>query len=50
MMGDNQPHFLGNGFRRQREGFSWRATLFSERGTLFAIAGGYLLLWLKLRA
>ncbi len=29
------------------EGFSWRETLFSERGTLAAIALGYLLLWLK---
>ena len=29
---------------------SWRETLFSERGTLIAIAGGYLLLWLKLRS
>jgi protein-S-isoprenylcysteine O-methyltransferase Ste14 len=28
---------------------SWRATLFSERGTLIAIAAGYLLLWLKAR-
>jgi protein-S-isoprenylcysteine O-methyltransferase Ste14 len=27
--------------------FSWRQTLFSERGTLVAIATGYLLLWLK---
>ena len=27
--------------------FSWRQTLFSERGTLLAIAAGYLLLWLK---
>ena len=27
--------------------FSWRATLFSERGTFIAIVGGYLLLWLK---
>jgi protein-S-isoprenylcysteine O-methyltransferase Ste14 len=27
--------------------FSWRDTLFSERGTLIAIAAGYLLLWLK---
>ena len=27
--------------------FSWRETLFSERGTLIAIAIGYLLLWLK---
>jgi hypothetical protein len=27
--------------------FSWRATLFSERGTLLAIALGYALLWYK---
>jgi hypothetical protein len=27
--------------------FGWRDTLFSERGTLAAIAGAYLLLWLK---
>ena len=27
--------------------FSWGETLFSERGTLLAIAAGYLLLWLK---
>ncbi len=27
--------------------FSWRETLFSERGTLIAIALGYLLLWAK---
>ena len=33
----------------RQEGFSWRATLFSERGTFLAIAGGYLLLWIKLR-
>ena len=30
--------------------FSWRATLFSERGTFIAIAVGYFLLWAKLRA
>jgi protein-S-isoprenylcysteine O-methyltransferase Ste14 len=29
------------------EQYSWRHTLFSERGTLLAIAAGYLLLWLK---
>lgn len=29
--------------------FSWRATIFSERGTLIAIAVGCLLLWLKTR-
>ncbi len=37
------------GLRRTKEGFSWRATLFSERGTFIAIALGYLALWLKLR-
>ncbi len=37
------------GLRRQREGFSWRATLFSERGTFVAMALGYLLLWPKAR-
>jgi protein-S-isoprenylcysteine O-methyltransferase Ste14 len=30
-------------------GFSWRDTLFSERGTLIAIGVGFLLLWLKAR-
>jgi protein-S-isoprenylcysteine O-methyltransferase Ste14 len=30
-------------------GRSWGDTLFSERGTLIAIAAGYLLLWLKLK-
>jgi protein-S-isoprenylcysteine O-methyltransferase Ste14 len=29
--------------------FSWRETVFSERGTLIAMAAGYLLLWLKAR-
>ena len=29
--------------------FSWTDTLFSERGTLVAIAVGYLLLWIKAR-
>ena len=29
--------------------YSWRETLFSERGTLIAIAAGYVLLWLKAR-
>jgi protein-S-isoprenylcysteine O-methyltransferase Ste14 len=32
-----------------RDAPSWRDTLFSERGTLLAIAAGYLLLWLKAR-
>jgi protein-S-isoprenylcysteine O-methyltransferase Ste14 len=29
--------------------YSWRDTFFSERGTLIAIAAGYMLLWLKLK-
>jgi hypothetical protein len=29
--------------------FSWRETLFSERGTLIALALGYALLWTKAR-
>jgi protein-S-isoprenylcysteine O-methyltransferase Ste14 len=29
--------------------FSWRETIFSERGTLLAIVAGYSLLWLKAR-
>ena len=29
--------------------FSWRETFYSERGTLIAIAAGYLLLWAKSR-
>ena len=33
----------------KRESFSWRETLFSERGTFVAIAAGYLLLWIKAR-
>jgi hypothetical protein len=37
------------GLRRAREGFSWSATLFSERGTFVAMAAGYVLLWLKAR-
>jgi protein-S-isoprenylcysteine O-methyltransferase Ste14 len=38
------------GLRRAMEGFSLTATLFSERGTFVAMAGGYLLLWLKARS
>jgi protein-S-isoprenylcysteine O-methyltransferase Ste14 len=37
------------GLRRGTEGFSWSATLFSERGTLIAIALGYVVLWVKLK-
>ena len=34
-------HRGDRGLRRATEGFSWRATLFSERGTFIAIAVGY---------
>jgi protein-S-isoprenylcysteine O-methyltransferase Ste14 len=33
-----------------RSAFSWSETLFSERGTLVAMAAGYLLLWLRARS
>jgi protein-S-isoprenylcysteine O-methyltransferase Ste14 len=33
----------------KQEAFSWRATLFSERGTFVAMAAGYFLLWIKAR-
>jgi hypothetical protein len=36
-------------FGKDRSVFSWRATLFSERGTFVAMAAGYLLLWIKAR-
>ena len=42
-------HRGDRGLRRRPPSFGWRETLFSERGTLVAIAAGYLLLWLKLR-
>jgi protein-S-isoprenylcysteine O-methyltransferase Ste14 len=35
--------------REMRDPYAWRETLFSERGTLVAIAVGYLLLWIKAR-
>jgi protein-S-isoprenylcysteine O-methyltransferase Ste14 len=34
---------------RDSSAYSWRETLYSERGTLIAIATGYLLLWIKAR-
>jgi len=33
----------------RQSAFSWRATLFSERGTFVAMAAGYFLLWIKAR-
>jgi protein-S-isoprenylcysteine O-methyltransferase Ste14 len=46
---------FSRGDRKERgeegqQAFSWRATLFSERGTLIAIALGYVVLWIKLRS
>ena len=35
---------------KDRRAFSWRATLFSERGTFIAIAVGYPALWIQLRS
>jgi protein-S-isoprenylcysteine O-methyltransferase Ste14 len=50
------PRWVPNLFNRRGGGekpaagvFSWYETLFSERGTLIAIAIGYLLLWIKAR-
>jgi len=43
----------GRGERGLKRGgalFTWPETLFSERGTLMAMAAGYLLLWLKARS
>lgn len=45
------PRIAHGSFKSQVSGlkFSWRETLFSERGTLIAIAVGFLLLWIKAR-
>ena len=51
------PLLFNRGGRRDRgdkdpfekDRFSWRDTLFSERGTFVAMAAGYLLLWIKAR-
>jgi protein-S-isoprenylcysteine O-methyltransferase Ste14 len=37
------------GERREKDPFAWGETVFSERGTLIAIALGYLLLWITAR-
>ena len=44
----NASAFSASSAVKQQE-FSWRATLFSERGTFVAMALGYLLLWTKAR-
>ena len=43
-------HRGDRGLRRRTPSFGWRETLFSERGTLIAMALGYLFLWLKARS
>jgi len=43
------PNFAGHSTSGHDAAFSWAQTLYSERGTLIAIAAGYLLLFLKVR-
>ena len=43
------PSFTTSAQSQSDVAFSWRATLFSERGTLIAIGVGFALLWLKAR-
>ncbi len=43
------PSFASVSVSEMAPSFSWRQTLFSERGTLIAIVAGFLLLWLKAR-
>lgn len=43
------PSFSARAQSSNDAAFSWRATLFSERGTLIAIGVGFALLWLKAR-
>jgi protein-S-isoprenylcysteine O-methyltransferase Ste14 len=45
--GRKDHDFSANAASSAVQSFSWRETLFSERGTLVAIAVGYALLWLK---
>ena len=44
------PSFRGPDMASLSTPFSWGETLFSERGTLIAIALGYLLIWVKFNA
>ncbi len=45
--GDEATQGSDPGDETTQGAFSWKETLFSERGTLVAIAAGYTLLWLK---
>jgi protein-S-isoprenylcysteine O-methyltransferase Ste14 len=44
------PRLAGATGSNRAPAFSWHETLFSERGTLAAIAAGFVLMWLKLIA
>ena len=44
------PNFAGRSTSGHDAAFSWTQTLYSERGTFIAIAGGYVLLFLKARS
>jgi len=46
---ERRDHVLSAGSASAAVAFSWRETFVSERGTLLAIAAGYLLLWIKLK-
>jgi protein-S-isoprenylcysteine O-methyltransferase Ste14 len=43
----SRPALSSSVVSQARDRFTWRETLFGERGTLIAIAAGYLLLWIK---
>jgi protein-S-isoprenylcysteine O-methyltransferase Ste14 len=47
--GRREQDFSASSANSAVSGFSWRDTLFSERGTFVAIAVGYLLLWTTAR-
>ena len=49
-LGDRTDGRGGTKKETETDADSWSETFFSERGTLLAIAAGYLLLWLKARA
>lgn len=45
--GEKKNYFSASSAVSAVNSFSWRETFFSERGTLIAIAAGYVLLWVK---
>ncbi len=44
------PALVARAHAQPPPSFSWKHTFFSERGTLIAIAAGFVLLWLKARS